>query len=131
MLLSYLINNFRKGMANTHFIYLRKKIAACRKNEFLLDAQLLSKQNPVPLHKVILAVFSSHIREENKGVKGQWEVSARGYTQAEIENLVDFLYNEDVEVGNRITEVIKSVKLDLVVDQRIHKKRCQRTQCNM
>ncbi|XP_045212797.2 ectoderm-neural cortex protein 1-like [Mercenaria mercenaria] len=110
-------------MANSHFRYLAKKLADRRHDQYLLDAQVLTQQKPVALHKLVLAIFSSHIRESNKNSSGQWEVSADGYGESDIENLVEFLYDGDVEIGVRVTEIIKSLHLDLCVDQRIRKKK--------
>ena len=110
-------------MSNSHFKYLSKRLTELRQDGYLLDSQILTKQKPVSLHKIVLAVFSSHIRQSNKARTGQWQVPAIGYTESDVENLVEFLYDGDVEIGDRTTEIISSLKLDLSVDQKIRKKK--------
>lgn len=109
-------------MANFHFKHLSKQLVERRQNGYLLDAELATMQNPVTLHKVILALFSTHMKQSNKNSE-LWKISATGHREADVVNLVEFLYDGDVELGSRAIELIKSLQLDLSVDQINRKKK--------
>ena len=114
-------------MANPHFRYLSKHLLGLLEDEFLLDVEITTKDKPVYLHKVIIAIYSDGIKEKFKAVEGTWKLDARGYSASAVQNLVQFLYDGDTDTGDKCSEIIRSLHLDLSVDQRIRKKKVSRS----
>lgn len=114
-------------MAHPHFQELSRKLFKLWEEGFLLDAEILASNKVVHLHKIILAIFSSHIAEQNKAVDGVWCVNAPGCHSEDIGNLVRFLYDSEISIGDKCTETIRSLRLDLCVDQKIRKQKVSKS----
>lgn len=114
-------------MANPHFQHLSRKLLHLLVDKFLVDVEITTNSKPVFLHKIILVIFSVYNLEKFKAVRGVWKLDAQGYSSDIVENLVRLLYDGETGIGDKCTEIIRTLHLDLSVDQRIRRKKVSRS----